>query len=249
MLQKITHFEYEDSLLSSDDARFSSLLDGLLHMRFLVALSLPRCVDANLNVTMTTQLNSTLQKLGYLQRLNLSYCHLRGQLPVLLGQLRHHLVYLDLTDTRLTAEDVLFLLTARCTVYLRELTLSCNDLRLVDQPVLLLLRRLPALTCLALSHCQFSTHQQVLIATECWHRCSKLKVLNMHGYTPLSHGDTLELLSVCSKIRSMQKILLLPEVYGFPGSNERERESSRLETLRLGYRYLAMRDRHDIELE
>ena len=217
-------------------------------MRFLIALSLPRGVDAQ-DVAMATELCSTLQQLPYLQRLNLSYCNLRDHLGTVLAQLSHHLVCLDLTDSRLSNGDVLFLLSAKCTVYLRELTLSSNDLRLVDQTVMMLLQRLPALTCLALSHCQLSTHQQVLIATECWRSCSKLKVLNMHGYTPLSHVDTLELLSVCAKIRSTQKVLLLPELYGFPGSNDRERENSRQETLRLGYRYLAMRDRHDIQLE
>ena len=71
----------------------------------------------------------------------------------------------------------------------------------------------------------------------------------MQGYTPLSQNDTLELLKVCAQISTLQKAVLFPEVYGFPGGNEKEREMNRIGILRLGYRYLAMRGREDILLE
>lgn len=249
-MQKITCFEYDDPLLPSDEARFTQLLDGLQQLRFLVTLSLPNSIDCVVNQEMANRLNQVLCQLTFLQRLGLSYCNLKNKVEELLMGTRHHLTYLNLQDARLTHEDILFLLRApRCVNHLRELNLSCNDLRGgLEQSVVLLLKKMPQLTCLSLSHCQLNTHQQILIAEEC-KKSPRLKVLSMQGYTPLSQNDYLELLRICAQLRGLQKVVLFPKAYGFPGNNEGEREMNRLATLKICYRYLAMRGREDIELE
>ena len=246
--QKITCFEYDDPLLPSDEAHFNDLLDGIEQLRFLVTLSLPNCIDCHVNQEMAARLNTVLKKLVYIQRLGLSYCNLKNKLEELLAGCRHHLMYLNLKDARLVEEDIMFLLTSRCVLHLRELNLSCNDLHVLEQSVMILLKKMPSITCLSLSNCQLTTHQQVLIAAEC-KKQTRLKVLSMQGYTPLSRNDYLELLRICAQIRSLQKVELFPMAYGFPGSNEKEREINRLSTLKICYRYLTMRGRDDMELE
>ena len=71
----------------------------------------------------------------------------------------------------------------------------------------------------------------------------------MQGYTPLPQNDILELLHITAQIRSIQKVVLFPESYGFPGNNELEREMNKYHTMRFSYRYLKMRGRQDVELE
>jgi len=89
---------------------------------------------------------------------------------------------------------------------------------------------------------------QVLIAREC-KECSFLKVLCLQGYTPPPHDDILQLLHICSQIRTLQKAVLFPETYAFPGNVEEEREANKYHTLRFSYRYLDLRGRPDIMLE
>jgi len=89
---------------------------------------------------------------------------------------------------------------------------------------------------------------QVLIAREC-KECSFLKVLCLQGYTPAPPDDILQLLHICSQIRTLQKAVLFPETYAFPGNVEAEREANKYHTLRFSYRYLDMRGRLDIVLE
>ena len=219
-------------------------------MRFLVTLSLPNCLDCNVNQDMPRKLNAVLNKLRFIQRLSLSYCNLKNQLAILLANCRQNLTYLNLKDARLSHKDIGFLMRSRCVFHLRELNLSCNDFRHLEMPYLQqLFRRMPQTTCLSLTHCQLSTHQQVLIARECNKSLNQLKVLSIHGYTPLSSNDYMELLKLCAKIPTLQKAIVFPKAYGFPGDNQRDREINRLATLRICYRYLTMRGREDIELE
>jgi len=89
---------------------------------------------------------------------------------------------------------------------------------------------------------------QVLIAREC-KECSFLKVLCLQGYTPPPHDDILQLLYICSQIRTLQKAVLFPETYAFPGNVEAEREANKYHTLRFSCRYLELRGRPDIMLE
>lgn len=88
----------------------------------------------------------------------------------------------------------------------------------------------------------------MLLAREC-KECSRLKVLCMQSYTPPSHEDIIQLLYICAQIRTLQKIILFPESYAFPGNIEQEREINKYHTLRFSYRYLDLRGRPDILLE
>ena len=87
-----------------------------------------------------------------------------------------------------------------------------------------------------------------MLAREC-KECSSLKVLCLQGYTPAPHEDTLQLLHIISQILTLQKAVLFPESYAFPGNVEAEREANKLQTLRFSYRYLELRARPDIMLE
>ena len=78
---------------------------------------------------------------------------------------------------------------------------------------------------------------------------SCFQVLCMQGYTPLPQNDILEILHITAQIRSIQKVVIFPESYGFPGNNELEREMNKYHTMRFSYRYLKMRSREDVELE
>ena len=89
---------------------------------------------------------------------------------------------------------------------------------------------------------------QVLIARQC-KECSSLKVLCLQGYTPAPNDDIVQLLHICSQIRTLQKAVLFPESYAFPGNVEAERDANKLHTLRFSYRYLELRGRPDVMLE
>lgn len=245
----ITHFEYVDTLLPQNNSLFSQLIFTLGTFTSLVALSLQNSVDIKANQQMPSSLNKALRKLRFIQKLDLSYCNLVGRLSTLLGRLNQRFIYLNLKDCRLNEEDVSFLSGWKGSRQLRELNLSCNNLAQFDAMVIQLLRDMKHITCFSISHCQLTTHSLALISRQCRAACSKLKVLCMQGYTPLPQAGTLELLSICAQIRSLQKAVIFPEVYGFPGNNESEREMNRYHTYRFSYRYLKMRGRADIDLE
>lgn len=247
-LSRITHFELEDPLLPEDPTKFLSLLEALGSLRNLIALSLPNSVSVQARQNMAVEINAKLRKLKLLARLNLSYCSLQGHLEQLLGGLTQKLLYLNLTDCRLIEDDYFFLVSWKPLMSLRELNLSSNNLALFDQVMIAFLERMSHLTCFSVSYCQLSTHSQVLIAREC-KELSRLKVLCMQSYTPLPDSDILEILHIVSVIPSLQKVLLLPETYAFPGNNDAERETNKYHMLRDCYSYLSMRQRSDIELE
>ena len=205
-------------------------------------------MDVQANPSMASTLNTVLCKLKHLQRLDFSYCNLRDQLEQLLRGMRQRLSYLNLMDCRLSAEDLFFLVGWRPLGSLKELNLSCNMLQQCEQSILCLLERCSHLTCLSLRNCQLSVHSLVLIVRHC-KECSFLKVLCVQSYTPLSREDTLELLSIAAQIRSLQKVLVYPDVYAFPGNNEGERRLNRSDMSRFCYRYLAIRGRLGLRME
>jgi len=47
----------------------------------------------------------------------------------------------------------------------------------------------------------------------------------------------------------LQKAVLFPESYAFPGNIEQEREINKYQTMAFSYRYLELRGRPDIHLE
>ena len=224
------------------------LLEAIPSLRNLVALSLPNSVDVNINQSMADDLNLLLKKLKHIRRVDLSYCDLHGCLGMVLDGLRQPLEYLNLKDCRITEEDLDQLVNWRPVAGLREINLSCNNLKFLGHAVISLLEKTPNIACMSISFCSFSVHCQVLIARAC-KECGRLKVLCMQGYTPLPQNDILEILHITAQIRSVQKVVLFPESYGFPGNNELEREMNKYHTMRFSYRYLKMRGRQDVELE
>ena len=214
----------------------------------LSTLSLPNSVDVKSNPQMASSLNKIIRKLKYIQKLNFSYCNLIGQLYTLLGGIKNHLIYLNLRDCRLNEEDLLFLSRWRCLGSLNELNLSCNNLSTCESSVIKMTSSMRKLTCFSISFCQLNTHSLALIVRQC-RQCRGLKTLCIQGYTPLPQAGTLELLSLCSNIHSLQKVALFPEDYGFPGNTETERKMNRYHAFRLSYRYLKMRARLDIEVQ
>ena len=226
----------------------SNLLAGLAALPNLHALSIPNAIDIQIKEDMASQLNKVIVSLPHLQRLNLSYCNLQGQLQSLLKDMRQHMIYLNLKDCRLDDEDLLFLLGWRPLVTLNELNLSCNNLNLLDQVVIMLLERMSHITCFSVMNCQLTVHSLVLIA-HAVKECSFIKVLSLQGYTPLSIADTFEILNVVSQVRTLQKVIVFPEAYGHPGSNEQERKLNRAHMATACCRYLASTGRRNIWLE
>ncbi len=231
-----------------DETKFIQLLELLGDLVNLSALSLPNSIDVATNQEMCATLNTTFQKLKNLKRLNLSYCNLHGQLEILMGGLKQRMIYLNLKDTRLNEDDMFFLVHWRPLASLRELNLSCNNLKFLDQVIIALLERMKYITCFCLSFCSLSFHSQALITREC-KESGYLKVFGMQNYVPLADNDTMEMLHICSQMASLQKIILFPEVYAFPGTNEEERRNSKMQILSASYRYLARRGRLDMEVE
>ena len=71
----------------------------------------------------------------------------------------------------------------------------------------------------------------------------------MQGFVPLPEGDVLELLRTFSQIKSLQKVVLFPEIYAFPGVDEYERTENKYQLLKMAYIFLEMKERFDVELE
>ena len=246
--QRITHLEIEDVTMASDNKKLECLLQAMNIMNNLVAVSLPNSIDVTQNPMMTSKLNGVLKKKQYLQRINLSYCDLRGHLYNILQGLTQKIVYLNVSDCRLIEDDLFFLVNWRPLCNLRELDLSRNNLNYMDQVVIALLERTLRISCLSVSYCSLSVHSQVLISKECA-EMGFLKVFCLQSYTPVNYDVLMELLDVLCRIQTLQKINLFPEVYAFPGNNDQEREMTKYHIMRVCYRYLELKDRPDIELE
>ena len=183
-----------------------------------------------------------------LQRLNFSYCNLRGHLEKLLEGLTQKFVYFNLKDCRLSQEDVFCLSFWSPLCELKELNLSCNSLGGLEEILFSMLRSMYCLVCLSVSYCGLTFESQVqLISQLCEY--DYIKVLCMQGYTPLPWSEVHDLLFYCSQITTLQKILLFPEAYAYPGSNDTEREENKKQMILLSYRYLRGRRRIHMRLE
>lgn len=197
---------------------------------------------------MPEALGDVLKELRSLHRLSMAHCNLQGHLEVLMGKLTQRFTYLNLRDCRLTEDDLFFLVQWWPLMALRELNLSCNNLGLMDTVVVALLERMPLLTCFSVSNCMLSLPSQNILAGV-FLECSRLKVICMQSYVPLPLDDILELLSVLIKLPKLQKLLLLPGAYAFPGNTQYDREENKIHMLLASYRYLELQGRGDIELE
>lgn len=108
--QNISHLEIEDPDLCADVSRWDTLLETLLLLPALRALSLPNTVHVNLHANALHELTQTLRGLSGLRKLNLASCNLKDCLDQLLQGLEQGVVYLSLRDCRLTKVDVQALL-------------------------------------------------------------------------------------------------------------------------------------------
>lgn len=248
-MQRITHFEVEDPTLSRSEKKFDSFINAILELRHIIALSLPGSIDTTVNEDMCTRLNEALQKCEYLERINLNYCNLKGRLSDLLSGLRQRLTFLSLKDCRLNEIDGNFITQWHPVEGLRELNLSCNSMPYMDRVIITLISKMYHITCLSVSYCSLSIQSQVNVVRECEESCHHMKVLSMQSYTPLSPNNILQILRFCSQIPSLQKALLFPEAYAFPGNNDQERAWNKYHALRISYRYMIARGREDILLE
>ena len=223
-------------------------MEGMTPLRNLVSFSVPNSIDVQVNEEMVIELNSVLKNLKHLQRLNLAYCNLHGCMSKLLTGIRQRIYYLNLKDVRLTEEDIYFLLHWRPLCNIRELNLSCNNLSSMYGHVVAMMERMSRITCIGLSYCQLNTHAAVVIMRAA-KECSRLKVITMQNYVPLPLTDVLEILHICTQVSTMQKVILFPEVYAYPGNTDQERRINRIHMYRSCCRYLSMKSRADIELE
>ena len=193
-------------------------------------------------------MNGALRRMLSLRRLNLAYCNLRSHVAELLKDIVAPLFYLDLRDCRLMEEDMFFIVNWQSILSLRELNLSHNNLRYLDQVLFLLLEKMSHITCFSISYCSLSVQSQILIAQEC-KECSYMKILCMQNFTPLSRNDVHAILHICSQIATLQKCVVLPESYAFPGNNDSARLLNKLRMVNYCYKYLASKSRPDLLLD
>ena len=76
-----------------------------------------------------------------------------------------------------------------------------------------------------------------------------LQVLAVQSFTPPPPGEVRELLQTCAAVPFLQRCLLFPEAYAFPGSNELERLQNRETAVEQGCDLLDQFGRPDVELE
>lgn len=226
----VTHLEIEDASMSHDPCKQYYLYEALGHLSNLTSLSLPGCLDVCRVEFVAEEVSRHLSRLTLLTRVNLSYCDLRGSLHHLLHSLQGSIECLHLKDCRLGVSDLMSLLAWRPLRRLRELNLSSNNLQNFEPLVRLVISEAPLLTCFSISFCMLSTRSQVSILRHCTD-CQHLKVLTLQSYIPPSRSDLLWLLEACLDLPFLQRVLIFPEVYAFPGDVEVERRENKLATL------------------
>ncbi|ELU07771.1 hypothetical protein CAPTEDRAFT_193139 [Capitella teleta] len=247
--QMLTHFECEDPAFSSDPSKVPDLLDLLNSLPSLQGLSLPECLDLSSRPKWVRDLNNTLRKMKRLKRLSLNYCNIKGQLHNIMDGVPHRLEFLGLKDCRLTSEDLQFLSQWPGLNQICELNLSCNsDLSALGNCLLQMMTRMPRLAALSVSYCSLPLSTLRLIATRAAD-CPALRSLSLQGYTPLELTTTVDILEACARIPAIQKVLIFPEVYAFPGNNEWEREANKEQALHLGYSIMTSRGKSMVCLE
>ena len=212
------------------------------------ALSLPNTVHVNVHTNAAYELNQVLQQLHGLRKLNFWSSNLRDNLDLLLNDLDLPVIYLNLRDCRLSKSDMEFLLQWGPLSGLRELNLSRNNLKNVVYLAVSLIQRLPQIICYSMSYCCFSVVGIKQIVRKCLD-CPNLKILGIQPFTPAPIDDIKMILEDCANIPSLQRLLLLPEAYAFPGNNELSRFQNRELLIRTCTEFLDALERPDIEFE
>ena len=237
-----------DENLCSNLNKFDDLLEALLLMSNIEALSLPNTVHVNVHTNAAYELNQVLQQLHGLRKLNFWSSNLRDNLDLLLNDLDLPVIYLNLRDCRLSKSDMEFLLQWGPLSGLRELNLSRNNLKNVVYLAVSLIQRLPQIICYSMSYCCFSVVGIKQIVRKCLD-CPNLKILGIQPFTPAPIDDIKMILEDCANIPSLQRLLLLPEAYAFPGNNELSRFQNRELLIRTCTEFLDALERPDIEFE
>ncbi|XP_059146067.1 uncharacterized protein LOC131933306 isoform X2 [Physella acuta] len=244
----LTHIEIEDSEVCSDSARWECLLEGISLLPELQCLSLPNSIHVNQLPTAMSDLSVVLRSLGNLRKLNLASCTLRDTLGHLFSSFACELTYLNLRDCRLTASDIEALLVWSNLSMLRELNLSRNNLSSLSDLIENMLTRMNFISCFSISYCSLSLEGIRKVVRHCLD-CPYLKVLCLQSFIPPPHYEVKAILEDCANITTLQKCVLLPEAYAFPGTHISQRAENHSRTVLLCSQYLDQLGRPDIELE
>ncbi|CAL1528753.1 unnamed protein product [Lymnaea stagnalis] len=244
----LTHIEIEDSEVCSDPCRWECLLEGLSQLSELQCLSLPNSIHVTLLPTALSQLCAVFKSLSNLRKLNLASCTLKDSLDSLLSYLTCSLTYLNLRDCRLTPSDIRSLLVWSKLSSLRELNLSRNNLSSLSPLIANMLVRMELITCFSVSFCSLTLEGIRHIVRHCMD-CSYLKVLCVQSFIPPPSYEVRGILEDCANISTLQKCVLLPEAYAFPGTHISQRADNHSRTVILCSQYLDQLGRSDIELE
>ncbi|KAL8615277.1 hypothetical protein ACOMHN_051769 [Nucella lapillus] len=246
----ISHLEIEDPDLCKDLSRWDSLLETLLLLPALRALSLPNTVHVDLHLPALHELSHTLRGLRHLKRLSLASCNLRDCVDQLIYDLNlPDIDYLSLRDCRLSKGDVQALLQWPKVCDLHELNLSRNNLQTMPLLVVALLHKMAAkVVCFSVSFTSLTLVGLRQVIGTC-KECQQLKILAAQSFTPPPLAELRGLLEHCADIPTLQRCILLPEAYAFPGSQISQRALNRETVEGMCADILADLGRPDIELE
>jgi hypothetical protein len=214
----------------------------------LIALSLPCTLDVTVSPSLVIKLSKILRTLKSLRKLNVSYCNLKSHLSTLLEGIRHPMMYLNLRDCRLAEADLNFLLQWKPLKGLRELNLSRNSMQDYENYCISLLSKMDIVSCFSLSYCSLTVPSMQKIIAECLFSQS-LKIISLQSFTPPPWEDIHDLLHSYAKIQSLQKCVILPESYAFPGNNDDERQRNKSRVVSRCYSYLRQKQRGEMRME
>ncbi|KAL8577455.1 hypothetical protein ACOMHN_021907 [Nucella lapillus] len=248
--EHITHLELEDPQLSRTPARWQVLTSTLPLLTSLVALSLPNSLHADLLPGVDQQLSSILRGMGKLRRLNLASCTLRDCVgKVLEGVVGNGLDYLSLRDCRLSHGDVQRLLEWPKISEVRELNLSRNNLQGMVPEVKDLLHKMAAsIVCFSISYSSLTPDDLQHVSQAC-RECRGLKMVGLQAFTPPLPAELRAIIENCARIPALQKCIVFPECYAFPGRQISQRAANRASVGLLCCELLTDVGRPDIQLE
>ncbi|XP_076434902.1 leucine-rich repeat-containing protein 14-like [Babylonia areolata] len=247
--EHITHLEMEDPDLCKISSRWQDFNSTLPQLTALKALSLPNTIHVNLLEEAAHKLSETLQNLRNLRRVNLSSCTLRDSLGQLLKGLGQGVTYLSLRDCRLTQTDVQHLLEWPGVSQLQEVNLSRNNLQGMTTLVKELLHKVSSsIVCLSLSYTSIPPADLQEVAQAC-QECKLLKVLALQSFTPPLPAQLSAIIESCSRLPVLQRCVVFPETYAFPGRQISQRAANRASIGLLCCELLSDVGRSDIQLE
>lgn len=129
------------------------------------------------------------------------------------------------------------------------MNLSRNNLKTFAVLVVGLLHKMAAtIVCFSVSFCSLSLVGLQQTVQKC-KECLRLKILGIQSFTPPPLTEMREIIEDCADIATLQRCILLPEAYAFPGSQISQRAANR-ETIALMCREILVQlGRADVQLE